>query len=391
MTIVLIHHNYPGQFRFILKHLAALGHDIYFICDTNYHQNSSFNNVRVITTSSSNNTLPGLRKNELMSYAYRNSLETLKESSIYPDIIFSHSGFGCGFFVKDVFPKAFLVSYAEWYFTDHFYDYYRSLSCPWLSSFFTESVITQNTIRNHHSTHEILSADLVITPTHVQAQQFPSYIRDKLFVNHEGIDVDFYTPSLPKNPASNVIHISYATRGMEPIRGFPHFIKAAIRICLQHQNIIVHIAGSDRVAYGSRLPPEGSFGVWAKNLLKSHNLLDRFVFHGQLNLSNYKQLLHQSTIHCYFTHLFIPSWSLIEAMACNCTILTNLNPSTAEFLDSYPNTVSSIHHNLIYDKLNYMISNQSSHSHSKLLFARASRYEYKNSLRTLFSRIPILG
>ena len=48
------------------------------------------------------------------------------------------------------------------------------------------------------------------------------------------------------------------------MRGFPEFIDTLPDLLRQFSNLEVLIAGSDRVAYGSVKPPEGSFGKWAK-------------------------------------------------------------------------------------------------------------------------------
>ena len=44
-------------------------------------------------------------------------------------------------------------------------------------------------------------------------------------------------------------------------------IRQGANSLLKRFQLEVVIAGDDRVAYGSKLPPEGSFGRWAKRLL----------------------------------------------------------------------------------------------------------------------------
>ena len=43
-------------------------------------------------------------------------LETLKQQGFAPDVVFVHPGWGEALFVKDVFPKAKLLVYAEYYY-----------------------------------------------------------------------------------------------------------------------------------------------------------------------------------------------------------------------------------------------------------------------------------
>ena len=54
---------------------------------------------------------------------------------------------------------------------------------------------------------------------------------------------------------------------MEPMRGFPEFIQALEPLFNSFHNLEVVIAGDDRVAYGGRVPKEGSFGLWARQKL----------------------------------------------------------------------------------------------------------------------------
>ena len=44
--------------------------------------------------------------------------------------------------------------------------------------------------------------------------------------------------------------VSYATRGMESMRGFDVFMKAAKKLCDRRKDVIFLIAGQDRVCYG---------------------------------------------------------------------------------------------------------------------------------------------
>ena len=51
-----------------------------------------------------------------MSKQYRQGLEEMKKRGYSPDIVISHSGFGCGLYVKELWPNVQLISYLEWWF-----------------------------------------------------------------------------------------------------------------------------------------------------------------------------------------------------------------------------------------------------------------------------------
>ena len=116
------------------------------------------------------------------------------------------------------------------------------------------------------------------------------------------------------------------------MRGFPEFIEAVRTILKQKQNVEVIIAGDDRIVYGSKIPPEGSFGRWAKQKLKRFIEDGRVAFTGHLSTKHYARLLKSSHLHCYFTRPFVASWSILEAMSSGCYILATDLPVTREFL-----------------------------------------------------------
>jgi glycosyltransferase involved in cell wall biosynthesis len=53
---------------------------------------------------------------------------------------------------------------------------------------------------------------------------------------------------------------------------------------------------------------------------------------GTLPREDYRNLLRISTLHVYLTVPFVPSWSLVEAMACGCGIVASDTPGTREIL-----------------------------------------------------------
>ena len=76
--------------------------------------------------------------------------------------------------------------------------------------------------------------------------------------------------------------ITYATRGMEPYRGFPQFMEAVALIQQRRPKCHVVVAGDDRVAYGKTLPD----GKTYKQLMLEKLPLDlsRLHFTGSLAL-----------------------------------------------------------------------------------------------------------
>ena len=84
--------------------------------------------------------------------------------------------------------------------------------------------------------------------------------------------------------------MTYASRGMESMRGFDIFMKMAKRLCDQRQDVIFLIAGEDRICYGGDEQVIGrtSFKEWV--LSQDDYDLSRFVFLGLVPPSTLAQL-----------------------------------------------------------------------------------------------------
>ena len=125
------------------------------------------------------------------------------------------------------------------------------------------------------------------------------------------------------------VHLTYATRGMEPLRGFPEFMRALPAVLAAYPDLVVVIGGRDRSVYGTEAPMHN--GSWKKTLLEELGEfigIERIFFPGLMSYWQYREMLRRSTLHCYFTREFVTSWSLFEAIACGCALLTNISTAT---------------------------------------------------------------
>ena len=320
MNILFLHHNFPAQFGPIAKHYSSIGHKVKFLAEKNFIGNIPNIECLLIKNNAYNGSskTSQLSQQEHCAEKFKFGFEELKKSGYYPDVIISHSGWGCGFYAKSVFPKARIIAYLEWWFARNSPDYIFDANCKWIK--YSPNLINELYLRNKLLAVELSEADLVVCPTKWQLSQAPKWVRDCSQILHEGVDTSYFRPNKRwKSP--NKLVLTYATRGMEPMRGFNNFIEVIPSLIREYSNLEVHIAGEDRVAYGSAIPKEGSFGKWAKNLLQkelSEADQQRIYFHGRLALKYYARLLKMSNVHCYLTRPFVVSWSLLEAMASGC-------------------------------------------------------------------------
>ena len=246
-----------------------------------------------------------------MSKQYRQGLESMKRAGYSPDIVISHSGFGCGLYVKEIWPNVQLISYMEWWFNPQspFFDYDPNNKNLAVS----QSSIRKSWKRNQSLALELSVSDAIVSPTQWQKNQLPELLKSACEVIFDGIDLNIYKLDNTVAVKENVI--TYGTRGMDPMRAFPQFISALPEILNNNKAIKVEIAGIDEANYGSGYK-KSSWKQWAIELLSSYQLESRVRWVGRLGPGSYEKWLQSSSTHIYLSHPFVTSWSLIEAYCC---------------------------------------------------------------------------
>ena len=316
MEILFLHPNFPAQFKHLANAFSQSGHKTRFLCQTHYGRR--IKGVERITLKNeaghealTSANLSIFDKTPKLSTQYRTGLELLKKQGYSPDIIISHSGFGCGLYVKELWPNVKLISYLEWWFNPKspFFNYDRSNRNLGVS----ESSITKCWKRNQSLALELSVSDAIVSPTQWQKSQLPKLLKDACEVVFDGLDLNVYKFDHSVGIRENVI--TYGTRGMDPMRAFPQFISALPEVLKRNEAIKVEIAGIDEANYGSEYK-KSSWKQWALELLSSHQLSNRVNWVGRLGPGKYEKWLQSSGTHIYLSHPFVTSWSLIEAYCC---------------------------------------------------------------------------
>ena len=328
--VLFLHHNFPGQFKNLAIHLDEEGHDIKFMIETNYiGKIGNIDNIEIETPKTyKNSSLDGQIE---CGKRFLKGMKKLKTDGWIPDIVISHAGWGCGVFAKDLFPNCLKIAYNEWWFSLEAPEYRYDYGNKWFN--FTEKALQGARLRNLSLSYELCEADAVVSPTKWQAKQLPKIIEKNTQIIHEGVDLDYFKYN-PKFREEKKKRITYATRGLEPMRGFPQFVEAVIPILKRHENIEICIAGQDKIIYGGTKPAEGSYWKWAKEIFKKEKIAGKVKYLGHLNLTQYARLLKSSHVHVYLTRPFVASWSLLESMASGCCIVANKIEAVEEFVDS---------------------------------------------------------
>ena len=318
VKVLILHHNFPAQFRFIAQDLAKAGNEVIFLSERNFVGDLPGIQQITVAASRADRRLSSSLDGQLDCSDRRAAMEELRDTGWLPDLVISHSGWGCGMDVSWVFPKARRISYLEWWFANDADEYSFDLNDNWCD--YNPEKRLKLRRRNLSLALELSEAHHIVVPTQWQRAQLPQALAERCEVIHEGVDTDFFVMNAAWRP-KNRLRLTYATRGMEPMRGFPEFIQTLPTLLSRHSSLEVIIAGEDRVAYGSRIPDEGSFGRWAHGFLKPWLKQGSVRFVGQLPVRAYARLLKSSHVHCYLTRPFVASWSLLDAMSSGCCLV----------------------------------------------------------------------
>lgn len=186
---------------------------------------------------------------------------------------------------------------------------------------------------------DLENCDLGYSPTRWQRDRLPRLFHDKVRVIFDGVDTQVWRPQpdIPRRLGNlsvpdGVRIVTYATRGMESMRGFDIFMRMAKKLCDRRRDVIFLVAGEDRVCYGGDDKVTGgkSFKEWV--LAQDNYDLSRFIFLGLLPPPELARLFAMTDLHVYLTVPFVLSWSLMDALACGATVLASKTAPVEEMI-----------------------------------------------------------
>lgn len=334
MKILLIHQNFPGQFRRVAPLWAQVpGWDVIGLGrDTapgmpgvRWFKYKLHRDVGA----QQHHYLKQMENAVLHGQAAARGMQQLKNQGWVPDVIFAHPGWGETLYARDIFPRARILHFCEWYYgTGGTGDGIQVSDINFDPEFPTEfdglaRLRTWNALHLLNLEH----ADAGVSPTMWQKSRHPQAYQSRIHLIHEGVDTDLLQPDAQARftlPDGTVLQagdpvITYVARNLEPYRGFHSFMRALPRIQQQHPHCHTLIVGGDDVSYGSK--PKGSSN-WREHLLKEVQVDPaRTHFLGKLPYDAYRRVLQVSSAHVYLTYPFVLSWSMLEAMSIGCLVI----------------------------------------------------------------------
>jgi len=358
MHVLFIHPNFPAQFGHLAAHLATkLGWQCTCLTsiDTthlklpfthiNYNINPGTPQPKVFYNP---NSLDGMLQHLTSVYSGLKSVP-----QVQPDLVVGHISYGTLLFLRNLYDCPFV-------------GYYEMLPAP----FWGDGLILRKEypppegVRLFNATYHALTylhlhaIDAGYTPTRFQLSTAPPELQYKLRVIHDGIDTETFVPNeLPRPYNFRGIHIwggtpvvTYVSRGLESIRGFDIFMKAARRIQRERPDTIFLIAGDERTNYGHELhhtgllpqsqwknPNQPEAVSFKQHVLKQCNFehdydTSKFHFLGLIPTLDLITLYQLSDVHFYLTAPFVLSWSMLQAMSCGCAMVGSATPPVEEVI-----------------------------------------------------------
>lgn len=345
MNILFIHPSFPAQFRNLASILASNPeHTVLFATTEEENEITGVQKLYYDPQHIPSNAseYPGYLFEQAMAHAngVYSLLKQLLNNGIKPDVIYAHSGFGVAHFVKLVLPDVPLIGYFEWMYNNAPNIFNLEIESPSLS------YVQRVKSRDASTLLDLNEVDIAVTPTEFQKSKFPEVFHNKIQVVHDGIHTEFFKPdnSDQTHDRLNDLNITipegaqivtYVSRGLEPLRGFPVFVEAMEKVLIENPNIHVLVVGSEKPHYASNIEDGKTYKQF---MLEKYDLPERRIhFTGLLALDEYRDILNISDVHIYLTRPYVLSWSMLEAMASGCTLICSDTAPVREFIEDQQN------------------------------------------------------
>jgi len=342
LKILFVHQNFPGQFLYLAPELKKRGHDCVALTDFANTRESAIPVLKYKHEGQKVDPAAGrLGRNYIQMSdrgvtVARAAMHLRTQRGYIPDVIFGHSGWGETLFLKEVWPEAKLLTYAEFYYKGRGADvgFDPEFSTP----NFDQVMIAQG--RASHLGQALLHSDAGLSPTEWQASTYPPALRRMIEVIHDGVNTDLMAPNpdarfaLPNGrevkPGDEVL--TFVNRNLEPYRGYHIFMRALPEVMAARPEAQVVIVGGDEVSYGSA--PKDQKGWKEVILAEVQDRLDmsRVHFMGKVPYDQFTALLQVSRAHAYLTYPFVLSWSMIEAMSAGCHVVGSATAPVQEVI-----------------------------------------------------------
>ena len=323
MHLLLIHQNFPGQFRDLAPAWLASGH-------------------QVTAIGSMAEAPSGLQWQGLTYLQYRfeqapshlqrglavaRLVEQLLDQEDPPDLVMSRSAWGEALCLQRVCGDVPLISYPELWGNSRSlgfgFDQELEGLAPDTNSFSSANLIAELAV---------FQSSAAVVASRSQLLSFPPELQQRLTLLPEGVDLERIQPDpnacleLPEQALefrADQPLVTFISRDLEPLRGLRQLLKAWPRVSQALPEAQLVLAGGRGQGYGLQLPKGEDHFIDALEQLP--DTLNREQIHhlGPLPHAAMLTLLQCSACHVALSYPYTLSWSVLEALACSAPIISN--------------------------------------------------------------------
>ena len=348
MRILLVHQNFPAQFKHLAPALAKRGHEV--VALTAQRKAPAIPGVRIYSYRLGRGTTPKIHpwaesfeSKVIFGEAAGRAARALNDKGFTPDLVYAHTGWGETFALKSIWPKARLVGFFEYYYHARGADVGFDPEFPdgdWTNELRVE-------MKNAGALMAMQGVDAAVTPTEFQRSTFPGWFQRRLQVIHDGIDTEAAAPNAKTElrignlnkvfrPGDEVV--TFVSRTLEPMRGYHVFLRALPEILRRRPQAHAVVIGADQERGYGRSPAPGK--TWHQILLaevRDRLDLSRVVLLGRVPHEALLGALRVSAVHVYLTYPFVLSWSMLEALSSGCLVVGSNTAPVREAIEDGKN------------------------------------------------------
>ena len=250
MHILFVHQNFPAQFGpFAFRLAETPGYRCTFVSQK---RDDVYRGVRCLKYGTRGGAT---NATHVCSRTFENGVwhtagvhEALAAApDIRPDLIVGHSGFGSTLFLRDLYPGVPIVNLFEYFYR------VSGADMDFRPDFPPQPMDRLRArTRNAMILLDLDNCSRGYSPTRWQHSRLPPEYRPKVDVVFDGIEPRLWKPCAPADrrvggwmvPRGCKL-VTYATRGMESMRGFDIFMKVAKKLCDRRKDVVFVIAVGD--------------------------------------------------------------------------------------------------------------------------------------------------